>query len=96
MAKNLFPQSVTLLFRLLKPPSMGRYGDLNYQWWTKIGFLLSVAVFAIGAGGELLAATMHWSLPAWENTLFVDMEILGALGMLFVPFVFGIALPLTE
>ena len=75
---------------------MGRYGDLDYEWVTKIGFLLSVAVFAIGAGGELFAATMHWSLPAWEHTLLTDLEILGVLGILLVPFVFGIFLPLTE
>ncbi|WP_158058763.1 DUF7860 family protein [Halorussus halophilus] len=75
---------------------MGRYGDLDYERVTKLGFLLSLALFAVGAGGELTAATMHWTLPAWEHTLLVDMEILGVVGALFTPLVFGIILPLTE
>ncbi|WP_137286412.1 DUF7860 family protein [Halorussus salinisoli] len=75
---------------------MGRYGDLNYQWWAKTGFLLSIATFAIGAGAELTAAAMHLALPAWENALFPDMEILGTLGALLSPLVFGVILPLTE
>ena len=75
---------------------MGRYGDLDYERLTKVGFLVSVAILGIGAGAELLAAGMHWSLPAWENALFVDMEILGVVGMLFSPLVFGVVLPLTE
>lgn len=75
---------------------MGRYGDLNFARLTKTGFLLSLALFAIGAGGELLATHMQWSLPTWETTLLFDMEILGSLGMLFVPFFFGIFLPLTD
>ena len=72
---------------------MRRYGDLDYERATKVGFALSVAMFAVGAGGELLAAGLHWSLPAWEHTLLADME---PLGVLLVPFVFGIFLPLTE
>ena len=75
---------------------MGRYGDLNYRWWARTGFLLSLAVFAIGAGAELSAAAMHVTLPAWENALFLDMKILGTLGALCFPLVFGIVLPLTE
>ena len=53
-------------------------------------------MFAIGAGAELSAAAMHVTLPAWENALFLDMEILGTLGALCFPLVFGIVLPLTE
>ncbi|NEU58830.1 hypothetical protein [Halorussus sp. MSC15.2] len=75
---------------------MGRYGDLNYQRLTKAGFLLSITLFAVGAGAELAAAAMHVTLPAWENALFVDMEILGTLGALLSPLVFGVILPLTE
>ncbi|USZ69532.1 hypothetical protein NGM10_07310 [Halorussus salilacus] len=75
---------------------MGRYGDVNYAFWTKYGFAASVAMLALGAGAEFTATAMNVSLPAWEHTLFVDMEILGILGMLLFPFVFGIALPLTE
>ena len=75
---------------------MGRYGELDYQRWAKTGFLLSLAVFAVGAGSEMAAAAMHLSLPAWENALFVNMEILGTLGALLFPLVFGVVLPLTE
>ena len=75
---------------------MRRYGNLDYERVTKVGFALSVAMFAIGAGGELVATGMHWSLPAWEHALFTDIELLGVLGILLVPFVFGIFLPLTE
>lgn len=75
---------------------MGRYGNIEYERLTKLGFLLSLAIFAVGAGGELTAAAMHMSLPAWENTLLVDLEIIGVIGALFTPLVFGIILPLTE
>jgi len=75
---------------------MSRYGGINYQRTTKLGFLLSIAIFAIGAGAELSAAAMHVSLLAWQDTLFTDMEIVGTLGALLVPLLFGIILPLTE
>ncbi|WP_135829460.1 DUF7860 family protein [Halorussus halobius] len=75
---------------------MGRYGDLDYQYWAKTGFLLSVAVFAAGAGAELSVAATNLTLSGWEQTLFVDMEIVGVLGALFSPLLFGIVLPLTE
>lgn len=75
---------------------MGRYGDLDYQRWAKFGFLLGVGLFAAGAGAELSAAAMHLSLPAWEHALFTDLEIVGVLGALFSPLLFGVVLPLTE
>ncbi|UPV76047.1 hypothetical protein M0R89_08300 [Halorussus limi] len=75
---------------------MSRYGDVDYRRWAKTGFLFSLALFAVGAGGEIAAAAMHLSLPAWENALFVDMEILGTLGALLSPLVFGVIMPLTE
>jgi hypothetical protein len=75
---------------------MGRYGTLDYQHWAKTGFLLSVAVFALGASAELSVAALDLTLPAWEHALLVDMEIVGVLGALFSPLIFGIVLPLTE
>jgi hypothetical protein len=75
---------------------MGRYGDVDYAWWAKYGFVASVAILTMGGGAELAAAALHLSLPAWEHALFVDMEILGTLGMLLCPLVFGIIMPLTE
>ncbi|WP_227375490.1 DUF7860 family protein [Haladaptatus halobius] len=75
---------------------MGRYGDLDYPKLTKTGFLLGVSLFALGALGEFVGATLYGSLPGWENVLFTDLEILGILLGLLSPFVFGIVLPLTE
>lgn len=73
----------------------GRYGDLNYERLTKRGFALGVALFVLGGLGEL-AGHAYGPLPAWEATLLFDAEVLGVLLMLFVPIVFGVALPLTE
>jgi hypothetical protein len=70
--------------------------DIDYATWTKTGFLLSVAMLAIGGGGELAAATAHWRLAGWQDALLFDLEVIGVLGMLLIPVVFGIALPLTE
>ena len=75
---------------------MGRYGKLDYTKLTKMGFLLGVALVAVGALGELIGTSLYGSLPGWENMLFTDLEILGILLGLLSPFVFGIFLPLTE
>ncbi|MFC6731124.1 MULTISPECIES: hypothetical protein [unclassified Haladaptatus] len=75
---------------------MGRYGNIDYAAVTKLGFLLSLGLFAIGAGGELIGHALYSSLPAWEETLFFDLEVIGVLGALLVPLFFGIILPLTE
>lgn len=75
---------------------MGRYGSLDYPTLTKRGFLLGVGLLALGAAGELLGPLLFGSLPAWENALFTDLEILGIVLGLLSPFVFGILLPLTE
>lgn len=75
---------------------MGRYGDLDYPTLTKRGFLLGVTLLAVGAGGELAGTALYGTLPAWETTLFTDLEIVGILLGLLSPFVFGLLLPLTE
>jgi hypothetical protein len=75
---------------------MGRYGNLDYPKLTKLGVALGFTLFAVGAGAELTAHTLHYTLPAWEDTLFTDMEIVGTLVFLLSPFVFGVFLPLTE
>jgi hypothetical protein len=74
----------------------GRYGDIDYPRVTKLGMLLGATLFAVGALGELAGPALFGPLPAWEHTLFFDMEAIGVLLLLTVPFVFGIALPLTE
>lgn len=75
---------------------MGRYGTIDYPRYAKGGFLLGVALFAIGAIGSLAGASFLGTLPGWESTLFFDMEVLGILAALLSPLVFGVVLPLTE
>jgi hypothetical protein len=58
--------------------------------------LLGAALFAVGVLGEVVGSAFFGPLPAWEHTLFFDLEALGVVLLLVVPFVFGIALPLTE
>jgi hypothetical protein len=75
---------------------MGRYGNLNYPKLTRQAFFVGVALFAIGALGEFAGHAVFGTLPAWENTLLFDIEVLGVLIGLFAPIIFGIVLPLTE
>ena len=74
----------------------GRYGNLDYARLAKLGFALGVFVFAVGATGEVAGHALYGSLPAWEDALFFDMEVLGVFVGLLSPLVFGILLPLTE
>ncbi|WP_232686532.1 hypothetical protein [Halobacterium zhouii] len=66
---------------------MGRHGNPDY------GTLASLALVLVGFTGASVGAG---TLPGWEITLLTDLEILGVLGLLLCPFVFGIVLPLTE
>jgi hypothetical protein len=75
---------------------MGRYGNIDYTEWAKKGFLLGLGLFLLGAGGELVGHIYFGTLPAWEETLFTNMELFGILVGFLAPIVFGIALPLTE
>lgn len=75
---------------------MGRYGSLEYERLTKYDFLLGVGLLVIGGGGELIGHALFGQLPSLESTLFFDLEVAGTAMMLIVPFVLGIALPLTE
>ncbi|MCG1004289.1 MULTISPECIES: hypothetical protein [Halobacterium] len=72
---------------------MGRYGNLDYSSLVKRSTLASFALFVVGALGLALGGG---SLPAWEHALLFDAEIIGVLGILVCPLVFGIVLPLTE
>jgi hypothetical protein len=75
---------------------MARHSNLDHAFLAKAGFLLGLALFAVGGGGEVFGHAMYGSLPAWETTLFFDLEVLGLLIGFFSPFVFGIFLPLAE
>jgi hypothetical protein len=69
---------------------------MDYARLAKLGFVLGVAVFAIGATGEVAGHALYGSLPAWEETLLFDLEVLGVFLSLLSPLVFGVVLPLTE
>ena len=75
---------------------MAQYVATDYPSLAKTGFLLGVALFVLGGLGEVVGTAVFGGLPAWEQTLFFDMEVLGILLGLFSPLVFGIALPLVE
>ncbi|WP_129114319.1 DUF7860 family protein [Halegenticoccus tardaugens] len=73
-----------------------RYGTLDYPFLTKAGFGLGVALFVVGALGQLVGHAVLHPMPGWEEALFFDLELLGIVLGLLSPFVFGIFLPLTE
>jgi hypothetical protein len=75
---------------------MARHSNLDHAFLAKAGFLLGLAMFTIGGGGELLGHAIYGSLPAWETTLFFDLEVLGLLIGFVSPLVFAILLPLVE
>ncbi|MFB6271093.1 MAG: hypothetical protein ABEH83_14205 [Halobacterium sp.] len=72
---------------------MRRHGTHDLESLAKRGTAASFALFAVGALGLAVAAD---SLPAWERTLLFDAELVGVLGVLLCPLVFGFLLPLTE
>ncbi len=72
---------------------MGRYGNLDYSTIAKRSTLASFALFVVGALGLQIGGS---SLPGWEHALLFDAEVIGVLGILLCPLVFGVVLPLTE
>lgn len=75
---------------------MGRYGELDYVRYAKGGFLLGLGLLVVGASGEAAIHAFGVQLPAWEDALFLDLEIVGVALFLLSPLVFGVLLPLTE
>lgn len=75
---------------------MGRYGDLDYPKLAKRGFLLGLAMLLVGAAGEAFLPALVGPLPTWEDTLLLDLEMLGLVVAFLSPVLFGFALPLTE
>ena len=70
--------------------------SLDHARLAKLGFLLGLGLFVVGAGGELIGSALLGGIPEWEATLLFDVEVIGLLVGFFSPFVFGIALPLLE
>jgi hypothetical protein len=74
----------------------GRYGDLDYSRLTTVSFALGLAMFLVGELGEAGLRNAGLAVPPWEHRLFLAITGVGILVALLSPFVFGIALPLTE
>lgn len=70
-------------------------GNLDYAAVAKKGFLLGVALFALGAVGEVVGHA-YFAVPSLAEQLFLGMEVTGVAVGLFVPIIFGAILPLTE
>jgi hypothetical protein len=78
----------TVLQRTIRRPRL--------PFLTRGGFFLGLGLFAPGAGGEVIGHAYFAPLPAWEETLLFDLEVIGLVVAFCSPFVFGIFLPLTE
>ncbi len=75
---------------------MARTKSIDYPTWTKRSFLFGLGLFLTGLLADLLVSTYFGPVPAWEHTLFVDLEFLGIFVALLAPIVFGIVMPLIE
>lgn len=75
---------------------VSQHDTLDYPTVTKRGIALGIGLFLIGALGQVLIHTTGLQVPAWEQSLLFDFEVLGILIMVFSAFVFGIIMPLTE
>ncbi|MFB6096841.1 MAG: hypothetical protein ABEJ74_05590 [Haloferacaceae archaeon] len=74
----------------------GRYGNVNFPKLTKRSFLFGLALFVVGAFGQIGLHAVGLSVPGWEQSLLFDAEVIGVIVALLSPFVFGILLPLTD
>jgi hypothetical protein len=70
--------------------------SLDYARLTKLGVLLGLGLFVVGAGGEFVGHAVWGTLPAWEETLLTDSVGLGIVVAFCSVFGFGIAMPLLE
>jgi uncharacterized membrane protein YGL010W len=68
----------------------------NYSRSLKRWFLAGLGLFVLAVVAEVVGHAMFAPMPAWEETLLFDLEVVGLLVAFFAPFVFGIILPLTE
>jgi hydrogenase/urease accessory protein HupE len=69
---------------------------VNHEKLAKGGFLLGIALFAVGTVGALVGHSLYTDLPGWEQTRLFDMVVFGALIALLAPLLFGVVIPLTE
>lgn len=75
--------------------SYRRDSNLEYADVARKGFLVGVALFALGAVGEVAGHTL-FAVPSIAERLFFGMIVVGVGLGLLVPIVFGVVLPLLE
>lgn len=75
---------------------MGHGMSLDYASYAKRGFLLGIALIAIGIVGSTMAPSVAGPLPGWEQTVLFDTIWFGAAVGFVSVFGFGIFLPLTD
>lgn len=75
---------------------MRQHGHLDYERWAKWGFIIGLTFFIIGASGEWAVHSWMSQAPAWEDTLFFDLEVVGLIMFFLSPIIFGIFAPLLE
>ncbi|MXR52811.1 hypothetical protein GRX03_14500 [Halovenus sp. WSH3] len=75
---------------------MSHHRGIDYGRWAKRGFLLGLGLLLLGAGGEIVGRLLVGTLPPWEDALFTYMEGIGLTIGFFSPWIFGVALPLTD
>jgi hypothetical protein len=68
----------------------------DYARLAQLGFLFGVGAFLVGELTEPIQHGLGMTVPGWEHSLLFLLTVLGVLTALLSPFVFGVALPLTE
>jgi hypothetical protein len=75
---------------------MPTYATRDYPRNAKLGFLVGLALWTVGALGGVVGPALFAPLPGWKTMLLADAEVLGVLAGLLSPIVFGVVLPLVE
>lgn len=69
---------------------------IDHVTYLKRSFALGLALFVAAEAAEPLQRLAGVGVPGWEHSLLGLLAALGLVVAFFSPFVFGIALPLTE
>jgi hypothetical protein len=75
---------------------MPTYAARDYARTAKLGFLVGLVLWTVGALGGVVGQALFGPLPGWETVLLTDAEVLGVLVGLLSPLLFGVVLPLAE
>ena len=73
----------------------GRLETHIYPRKAKLGFLVGLALWTVGALGGVVGPALFAPLPGWKTMLLADAEVLGVLAGLLSSLVFGVVLPLV-